>query len=129
MSGDDHGMTARRALRKRVKDNGVVSITFGAEAKKLGKVPFLKGTLAVAAGPPGLALSTGARLLPVYALRREDGGFDVTVDRPLEFPAEGEKNAQIESIVNDMANRLGPLVEKSAGQWGNWSLFQPPADD
>jgi len=124
--GPGNEVAPLRALHTHLKDNRVISITFGIDAKKVVKVPFLSGELTAAAGPPGLALSTGASILPVYALRRDSGEFDVTIDRPLNIPTDGDKASKIEHVVAEIAQRLGPMVDENPGQWGNWNLFQPP---
>lgn len=121
----DNETGALRGLRRCLRDNGVVSVTVGTEGKKRRSTPFLGGTLTVAIGAPSLAVSTGAAVLPVYALRDDEGGFDVTIDRPLAAGSVGSRDAQFDRMLKDFAGRLEPLVARNPGQWGNWGIFQP----
>lgn len=119
----DNEIGALRALRRCLQDSGVVSITLGREGKSRGSVPFLNGSMTVATGTLGLAVSTGAAVLPVYALRDKEGGFDVTVDRPLAAGSAGERDAQFDHMLKDLADRLAPVVAQHPGQWANWDIF------
>ena len=119
----DNETGALRALRQCLKDNGIVSITLSKDGRKRASTPFLSGSLTVATGALGLAVSTGAAILPVYTLRNDDGGFDVTVDRPLEPGPEAGRDAQFEHLVKDLAARLTRLVTRHPEQWADWNLL------
>lgn len=119
----DNETGALRALYRRLRDNGVVSITLGQEGKKCASTPFLTGSLTVATGVLGLAVSTRAAVLPVYALRDDEGGFEVTIDRPLAAGPGTERDAQFDHLLKDLADRLTPLVTRNPERCSNWDIF------
>ena len=82
-----------QALAHRLQDNRFVSIAFGAAGTRPVRVPFLEGTIAVAGGVPGLAVKTGAALLPVVTLRDPDGGFTTVVEPMLVTPSTDRQGA------------------------------------
>jgi KDO2-lipid IV(A) lauroyltransferase len=96
-------VAATRALSKRLRNNGIVSITAGREGTEV-RVPLLNGTLVLANGAAKLALATGAALLPVLSFRQPDGVFRTIIDAPLQpDPAHGDA---IRSIHTAFAERL-----------------------
>lgn len=121
-AGNETG--ALRALRRCLRNNGVVSITLGMDGRKRHSVPFLNGTLTVATGALGLAISTGAAVLPVYALRTSEGGFEVTVEHPLARGPDGGRDAQFDHMVRCLAENLAPLIAQNPGQWSDWDMLQ-----
>lgn len=112
-----------RALRARLRDNGIVSITLGSEAKQTRTVPCLGGHLTVATGPLNLSLVSGAPLLPVYTVRESDGAFTVTVDRPLAIPAADDRELRFASILRELAGRLEPLISSDPSQASDWGML------
>jgi lauroyl/myristoyl acyltransferase len=108
---------ALRRLRRRLEGNGVVSITVGDEAMQTVDVPFMNGSLRVATGPINLAAASGAPLLPVFAVRAEDGGFIVEIQSPLDIATDVARRDRMEGAASEYALRLEPLVRRYPGQW------------
>jgi lauroyl/myristoyl acyltransferase len=104
---------ALREARRRLAMNQVVSITVGDAAAATFAVPLLGGTLAVATGPAGLALRTGAALLPVFSHRERSGTRTVTVGAPLNA-------ASVETVLVRFAAALEGAVLAHPDPWTGW---------
>jgi len=109
---------ALQTLVKRLKANKVVSITGQRGTGRTVDARFLDGTLPLAPGAPTLASMTGAKLLPVFAFRAEDGAIEVTVEPEIEM--RGPREAAIAGAVQTFADRSAPYVLRSPGQWLSW---------
>lgn len=91
---DVHGeQRSMLALRRIVRNNGVVGITVGAQTRNPHALPFGHGELSISAGAIRLAQITGASLLPVFAVRSGDLDYQVHVEKPLETAGEDELRA------------------------------------
>ena len=114
-------MSATLAAQRELKRNGIVSITAGAwEGQRLAGVDLLGGTLELAVGAPGLARLAGAALLPVFAVRDDDGALRVTLDAPIPVAREGEADAALQEAAQRFAERLGPWIRRYPSQWRDW---------
>jgi lauroyl/myristoyl acyltransferase len=119
LSGTGTAM-ATRTLMRRLKDNGIVSITANSNSTNCVCLPFLDSTADIAVGAPWMALKTGAALLPVYTYREPGGEYVVMVDRELEKPTVGSSEERINVLAGDYLERLTPYVEKHPGEWRSW---------
>ncbi|MGF1609106.1 MAG: hypothetical protein ACFCUQ_06905 [Kiloniellales bacterium] len=90
---------AMARLQELLADNQVVSITLGAEARRVTLAPFGPEHLPLAGGAPSLALKSGAALLPVFTERRADGSFLVTIEPPLEAPPGLGREDQVAQLI------------------------------
>jgi len=106
-----------RALRRRLENNGLVSITVGDEGARTVAVPFLDGRLRLATGPMSLAAACGSPLLPVFTVREPTGRFLVGIEATLAVPADGARVGREERIAESYAARLEPWVRRYPGQW------------
>ena len=79
-------LTAMRALMRRLRRNGLISITASAAAPNAQALPFFGGLIHLSVGPAKLSAQTKAPILPVFALRQSDGSFVVEVRSPLAAP-------------------------------------------
>jgi lauroyl/myristoyl acyltransferase len=95
-----------RALTRRLAANRVVSITVTAWGVKACTAPFLRGVLHVATGAPGLALRTGAPLLPVFTVREESGSFLTIVEPPIEPRENGDREQALQEIIASLIRRI-----------------------
>ena len=109
---------ALTTLTKRLKANKVVSITGQRGTGRTVDARFLDGTLTLAPGAPALAQITGAKLLPVFAFRAEDGAIEVTVEP--EIALEGARETAIAGAVQSFADRSAPYALRRPGQWLSW---------
>jgi lauroyl/myristoyl acyltransferase len=122
--GDDT-KPAVDTLRRRLSANGIVTITVGDEARSIVEVPFLRDRLRMPIGPIRLAQTTGAALLPAFALARDDGGFDVAIEAPLAVPSATAGRERLPHVAAAYARRLEPYVEAHPEQWRGWANLIP----
>ena len=74
---------AMLALRRIVKNNGIVSITVGSRTRTPQTVRFRHGELPISAGAVRLAEMTGAPLIPVFSVRTGKSLYEVHVEAPI----------------------------------------------
>lgn len=117
-----HGMVvgALRVLRRRLDENGVVTITATDTASQVVEAPFLGQRLRLPTGPAHLASTTGAALLPVFLTRTGPGAFEVHVDSPLDVGRDSKRSGGLEAVLSEYAARLEPYVARDPGQWFGW---------
>jgi len=108
---------ALRALRRRLAENGVISITVGDEAARTVDVSVLGVPLRLATGPMHLAAASGAPLIPVFTVRDDAGVFVVTLEAPLPLEARADRDAREHDVAAQYARRLEPWVRRYPGQW------------
>jgi lauroyl/myristoyl acyltransferase len=113
----EYATEAMAVLRARIASNRIVIITVAPQAHKFAEVPFLRTHIRLPTGPVRLARTTDAVLLPVFAVAKENGGFEVSIQEPL-HPTGGE--AGDESIATAYAKRLEPFVLEYPDQWNGW---------
>ena len=109
--------TALRALRRRLEENGVVSITVGDEGARAVTVPFLGWTLRLASGPASLAAASGAPLLPVFTVREATGRFRVGIEPAIDVAPDDDRDVREGAVARCYAERLEPWVRQYPGQW------------
>lgn len=118
---DKPAVAAVRALAERLRANKVVSVTVAAEGGRVLTPRFFTGRLRLAAGAPGLALKTGAVILPVITVRTGIGRFLTTIERPLSLVDQGCRDTAMEALAAQLAERLEPHVLRWPDQFA-WHL-------
>ncbi len=78
-------------------------------------VPFLDAALELPIGPAKLSLLTGAPIVPVFALRREDGRIDIRIHPPIETSPESDRN--VAAITGRLALVLEKVIGDHPSQW------------
>jgi predicted LPLAT superfamily acyltransferase len=116
---------AIKTLRSRIAANGIVAITVGNEGRHTVEVAFLKHRLRLATGPIYIAQSTGAMLLPAFAVRRADGTFDVIIEAPLSLPPLEAGRERLAEVAGALARRIEPYARRYPEQWGGWNELIP----
>lgn len=111
---------ALKEIARRVRQNQLVSITVGRQGQRFREVPFLHGKIRLAEGPAALAHKTGAALLPVFAVRQEDGTFLVTIESSIRAPAEVGREEAIGSMLHSFVAQLGSYVLRWPEQYQGW---------
>lgn len=123
----DRPMAATLAAQRLLKRNGIVSITAGAwEGQRLAKVDLLGGTLELAVGAPGLARLSGAALLPVFAVRGDDGALRVTVEPPISVTNVRDVDDALQDAARRFGERLEPWIRRHPAQWRDWKNLRLP---
>jgi lauroyl/myristoyl acyltransferase len=116
---------AIRRLKARLAENGIVVITIGNEARRTVEVPFLEHRLRVATGPAFIAQSTGAALVPGFAVRGNDGTYEVTLESPLPVPPRDAGPERLVEVAAALARRIDPYARRFPEQWSGWSELIP----
>ncbi len=111
---------ALNVLARRLRANGVVSITGQRGTGRTVAAPFLAGEIRLAPGAPAMAQMTGAALLPVFAFRGDDNVVDVVVEPAIEIQADRPRDAAIEAAVRSYAGLLEAYVLRYPKQWLGW---------
>ena len=111
---------AIRHMRRRLSENGIVSISVRTTAQKPISVPFFDGSMRLASGAPDLAYATEACLLPVFTIRQGPGEFDVIVEAPLDLNSARSRKQSTDSAMRQYSGLLESHVEKYPGQWLGW---------
>ena len=109
---------ALQTLVKRLKANKVVTITGQRGTGRTIEARFLDGVLPLAPGAPAIAQMTGAKVLPVFAFRAEDGVVEVTVEPEIKLI--GPREQAVAQAVQAFAARSEPYVLRTPGQWLSW---------
>ena len=116
---------AIKRLKSRLAENGIVVITVGNEARHTVEVPFLKHRLRVATGPAFIAQSSGATLVPAFAVRGTDGTYEVTLESPLPVPPRDAGPERLIEVAAALARRIEPHARRFPEQWSGWNELIP----
>jgi len=119
-------VTARRTL----EGGGVVSFTAGAwEGVRPIDVDLVGARLPLSTGAAGLALMTGAPLLPVFATREDRGNVRIEIGAPIGVPSDGTRDEKLRLMAQAFANRTEPYIRRCPGEWRGWRNLKEPASD
>ena len=127
LHGDDT-LGAVRKLARRLRNNGVISITVGDEARQKISVPFLDASMLIAPGAVRLAQNSRAALIPVVVQRTAADEFEVILRPPLSM----EKDSVLQSgssAFREYAVDLESWVVACPEQWHAWRTVRPRAVD
>ncbi len=116
----DGPVAAMRLLYRRLKENGMVSVTVRGTGQTRLDLPFLADTMGIATGAPDLAYAAGAPLLPVFTVRDASGTFVVTVEPPLDTLEGRPRRESSERAARHFVERLEGHVARHPGQWLAW---------
>jgi lauroyl/myristoyl acyltransferase len=116
------------AARRVLESGGVVSFTAGAwEGARPIEVDLLGARLPLSTGAPGLALMTGAPLLPVFAIRDGQRIVGVEIGAPICVPIEGTRDKKILAMAQEFADRTDPHIRRCPNEWRGWRNLKEPA--
>ena len=110
---------AAKQILRWLKDGNALGLTVDQRTRKERggiRVPFLGTDAWTTTAPAALAFTTGAALLPVRIVRREDGDHDVIVEPAL--PRDNlEKEEQIRAWTLQINRIIGKWVRERPEQW------------
>jgi lauroyl/myristoyl acyltransferase len=109
---------ALRILRDRLARNGIVTITVSETGRRTLDAKFFHGSIRVATGPVHLARTSGAPLLPVFAVRNDNGAYKISIGQPLD--ANDTSEPLYSAAIRAYAAMLEPYVLKHPDQWNGW---------
>jgi lauroyl/myristoyl acyltransferase len=116
----DGGHLAVLQLRQLLSENQIVGIRAHDTARDIHDVPFLDGSLRLAAGPIEIARMTGAALLPMFTVRNESGGFELHVEAPIKIENSGDREELCRQALLEYVHVLENYVARYPGQWVCW---------
>jgi len=116
------------AARRILEGGGIVSFTAGAwEGVRPVDVELLGARLPLSTGAAGLALQTGAPLLPVFATRGGDRTVRVEVGAPIRVPTDGTRDQNVLAMAQEFADRTEPYIRRCPSEWRGWRNLKEPA--
>jgi lauroyl/myristoyl acyltransferase len=108
-------------LRRRLAENGCVSI-FGEHSGRQNVVrPVLTTHLSFAVGAPSLAWSEGAALLTVSAHREAPLAYRVEIDEEIPIDPAIPRKSFAEQAVTEFARRLESKIRRHPSDWQGWA--------
>jgi len=113
-------MNTNKSLMRMMRllaQNKAVGITVWAEADRVAMVPFEETMLAMPPGPAVLSFKTGAALLPIFTERNPDGSFQVTIEEPLEAPADGDLEERLAHVLRRQSALMGAYFRRLPSQF------------
>lgn len=117
---------AMRRMLTVLEENRLLSITAGAwEGSDLAETALFGGRIRIALGAPRLAARAGATLLPVFTVRRPDGGFCVAVEPPIALQPGGDRRDMACAAAAEYLRRHEPWIAAYPDQWRGWKEWQP----
>jgi acyl carrier protein len=117
-------LTYVRAVQRRLRENGLVSITCQYMAEKMIEVSILNGKLDLATGPASFAHATGAKLLPVFTIRSGTGKFRIIIGSPIELPATCNRDAVIEFVTQKYAELVESYLINYPDLFMHWGSLR-----
>ena len=114
--------------QKQLKENGIISITAGAwEGARIATVTIQGTVLDLSTGAPGLALMTGAALLPVFTVRDPDTTrISVIVGKPIAVDRGAHKDEKLLRATQEFADMVSGYVTSHPFQWRDWEKIRRP---
>jgi len=97
-------------LEALLRQNKLVSITAGQQARRTCHMPFLNGRVELATAPAFLSHKTGAPLLPVFTVRESGNDFLTRIEPPLGERRRGEVDDAIEADLSEYAASFEKFV-------------------
>jgi lauroyl/myristoyl acyltransferase len=115
-----------REASRRLAQNEIVSITAGAwEGARLVTVEMAGRALDLATGAPGLALMSGAALLPVITVRDDASDEMRVIVKPrLDTQPGGRSDEAIMAMSQAFAELVVPYVRAYPMQWRDWEKIR-----
>lgn len=104
-------------LRGHLRDNRIVMITVTPLGRHVAVRPFLDGAIHMATGGLNFACENDTPVLPVFTIRKEDGGMMVFVGGPLDQPAGASRTEKIDAMLDDYVPRLEAYVRQHPDQF------------
>lgn len=117
-------VTALTRLRKIVKAGGIVSITAGAEGRKLTWTEVPGGWFPLATGAPALAHATGAPLVPVFAVP-DGAAFAVEIGPPIEIDTKAPRDDAVRAATAAFLDRHRPHIDRAPTEWRGYGHIRP----
>jgi len=110
---------AARQIIKALRQNYIVLIIADRSKRDGVEVTFLGRPRVAPRGPVTLAIRTGAAILPMFNIRREDGRQVLHIKPEIELPQTGDLMEDVIANVKLFMKELEAMVRRYPDQW-NW---------
>ena len=120
---ENNQVACTRRMLAILRGNGIVGVTNTISSRMRFIAASFGPTarLVMSTTVPGLALQTGAPILPVVAIETEPlRKYSVTIGPPLYPDASLDRDRAAEELAAAYARWLLPLVKEHSDQWGGW---------
>jgi KDO2-lipid IV(A) lauroyltransferase len=109
---------ALRQILSRLRKNEIVCILADEKKSKTGVlVDFFGHPAPTAPGPAVLALRTGAPLVPIFIVRRDDGLQHIYIEPQLELCLNGDRSLYIPAVVSAYTKVIEYYIRMYPDQW------------
>ncbi len=115
-SGSDTKAVNKR-IRAELQDNRPLLVTVTPLGRRTSRLPFLHGRIRIATGALNFACEADATVLPVFTIRKPDGGIETIIEHPLVRPAGASHGETIEAMLDDYVPRLETYVAQYPEQF------------
>lgn len=117
----DTTIQALKSLERRLRKNGVVSIT-GVSGASSVPIPFLGGNIQLGRAAPALSRRTDAVVLPVFTTPSASGHFTVQIGAPLNGAGKGPEFEL--SLATEFGRLLEVFVREHPTIWPGWQQWE-----
>ncbi len=121
-------LSCLRKLERQLRNNRVVSITVAHLGHRIVELPVLGGKMRVGTGAPGLAVATGAALLPIFGHGPRPGRFEIVIEPALEPSGALKARAATDNLLERYAGLLESYVVRFPFSFSVWSLLRTDQD-
>lgn len=104
-SGTDTKAVNQR-IRERLAENRLLLVTVTPLGRRVSVLPFLYGRIKIATGALNFACEAGAKVLPVFTIRKPDGTVETIIEHALDMPAGAAREDMIRTMLEDYVPRL-----------------------
>jgi len=109
---------ALRQILSCLRKNEIVCILADEKKSKTGVlVDFFGYPAPTAPGPAVLALRTGAPLVPIFIVRRDDGSHHIYIEPQLELSLNGDRSSDIPAVVSAYTKVIENFIRMYPDQW------------
>ena len=120
----DGSLSNLRELERRLRQNGLISVAAdGVHGQRHLPLAVAGGTLRFPTGMVNLARLTGADLLPLFGVRRAEGGFALMIEAPIQMEDAGGRGAQVEGALAQYCQSLESYILRYPEQYRNWHIL------
>jgi KDO2-lipid IV(A) lauroyltransferase len=112
------GIGSIKTILRTIKAGGVVGVMCDRDIEgKSIRVPFCGTPASMPVGVVELATRTGATIVPVFIHRKNGSACEAFIEPPLELTNSGDPQADLETNVRRLLERLEAHLRRDPGQW------------
>ena len=111
----DRGDSVRDLLRA-LRGGGVVLLLSDQNSGDIF-LPFFGVPAGTAVGPATIAARTGAPLVPIYSIQREDGSLHVTFEPAIPIDSTADKSREVARVTGCVNASLEAMIRRYPEQW------------